>query len=529
MLNKNFYAFYMLFLACIAFSSCNHNQPENDFGNHDATKPVYTIMYYGIGGGDLDYDCEYEISTIMNSLFKNDVSIRAFVQMKYSREADFWEKIDETIKNQGGSRKDYEIAGSFSTVYRYEALPTMVNNKGVMNPLPESAKYGTQGDQAAFFSPDSIASFINYCKAMNPESEKYILIFVDHGGGFSPFSDYTKSAGPAHMPQAFAYDPVFDNQATTIFEVREGIEKSQLGKKLDMLMYDCCMMNAIENLGELTSLTRFTLASGHTTIANNFRNLIDQLYLTLGDYQSDVDSYKIFADKCIEVSRRKYETTKDPKSYYVDWVLTDMQQIPGVLSSLKTFTDAIVAYRDKETLTGQELYNKYAQAAEACWHYCDNEPFYDLADYAYALQKVLNDAEVTAAYNALNEAIMKADIHHSYTYHELFNRDLSYSINIGAQGWLRCGFKQATDSSTGEVCYECVDKDGNLGWFYPNTGEILVDYEKRKHKNYSWANSFGKTVFEQTTGWSRWMEKNPAMPFNNPPIDEIWDTNGVEQ
>ena len=100
--------------------------------------------------------------------------------------------------------------------------------------------------------------------------------------------------------------------------------------------------------------------------------------------------------------------------------------------------------------------------------------------------------------------------------------NLSYSINIGAQGYLRADFNKE------HISFGCVDKNGNVGFYYPETGAIVADPGNQfASPRYAWQYSFGQTAFEQTTGWTRWLEKNPAMPHNNPPDDNIWDTNGL--
>ena len=46
---------------------------------------------------------------------------------------------------------------------------------------------------------------------------------------------------------------------------------------------------------------------------------------------------------------------------------------------------------------------------------------------------------------------------------------------------------------------------------------------------YNWTYSYAKSVFEQKTGWTRWVKLNPVMPFNNPPFGDDGDTNGMQE
>lgn len=520
-----------LFVLCsvgATFMACNSNEPdEAKAKNHDMTKPEYTIMFYTVGGGDLDYSIEGDLMRAMDALYPNDVSVRFFVQMKYSNEQTYWKKRKE--KNPDADMSKYKLqGGEFSTVYRYELLPSMLSeDKKTMLKLPESAKYGNQGDQAAFYNPDSITSFINYCKAANPNADKYILILSDHGGGYSPLNDFDKSAAnanPAHMPsirRSVCFDPELKGGSITPLELKDGILKSNV-KKFDLIFFDCCLLNIVDVICETTDIAKYTLASGHSTSGCDYGALVKELYLTVGGYNSQVDAFMRYTQNCADVHYYRYKNgSTDVRDYYIDWALTQTDQLPAMMNAMKTFTDAVCAYYDKETLSAAELLDKYQKAADAPWHYVDIYPYYDLAAYAYALAYVMNDQEVTNAYNNLFKTIDNAIIYHSYANNAKDN-NLSYSINIGAKGYLRMDFNKE------HTTFACFDKDGNVGFYNPNTCEIIAnpgnEYASPK---FAWKNSFEQTAFEKATGWTRWMVKNPAMPNNNPPVDDIWDTNGL--
>ena len=516
-----------MLLACVCFfASCNQNNPENMAGNHDMTKPEYTIMFYTVGGGDLDYSTECQLVDGLRMLFNGDVSVRFFVQMKYSNETTYWKKMSEKHKTQAELDQRKIHGGEFSTVYRYELLPSMLSSdKQYMNKLPQSAKYGNQGDAAAFYEPDSIASFINYCKAANPKASKYILILSDHGGGYFPSNDYDKAGTTSHSigkRRSVCFDPELNNYSISLEELRDGIKKSALDKKLDLIFYDCCLMNMIENMGDLAEVTDYVLASGHSTSGCDYGNLINQLYYTLGNYQSQIEAFINYTDDCSAVHQERYKNgSDDVRDYYVDWALTQTSKIPAVLTDMKSFTDAVCNYFDKETLTGSELYNKYAIAANYPWKYVDIYAYYDLLEYAYALADLAQDQAVTTAYENLRNSVNNAIIRHSFA-NNIKDMTLSFSINIGAKGYICVDFNPKNSERY------CYGENGKVGIFNPQTGEIRID-EGNTYANakYSWQNSYEKTVFDQQTGWTRWLRKNPAMPYKNRPDDQVWDTNGI--
>ena len=524
--NKIFRTYFVLLFLGLCFSACNPNEPsEKKAQNHDMTKPEYTIMFYTVGGGDLDYSIEDDLKRAMYMLYPNDVSVRFFVQMKYSNEQTYWKKRKE--KNPTADMKLYELqGGEFSTVYRYELLPSMLSSdKKMMLKLPESAKYGNQGDKAAFYEPDSIASFINYCKAANPHADKYILILSDHGGGFFPMNDFDKSYSNASakpgIRRSVCFDPELKGGSITPLELKEGIQKSSV-KKFDLLFYDCCLMNIVDVICETTDIATYTLASDHSISGCDYGGLIYELYLQLGGYQSQVDAFANYTQNCSYVHQERYKNgSTDVRNYYIDWALTQTDQLPAMMSAMKSFTDAVCNYFDKETLSAADRLAKYQQASDYPWHYIDSYPYYDLLGYAFALARTMSDEQVTQAYNNLVLAVSNAIIFHTYANNAKDN-NLSYSINIGAQGYLRVDFDKE------HTAFGCFDKDGNVGFYYPETGAIVADPGNQfANPKYAWQYSFGQTAFEKTTGWTRWLEKNPAMPNNNPPDDNIWDTNGL--
>lgn len=510
--------------------SCKPNDPEQE--KHDSSKPVYTVMLYTIGGGDLDFDTENDIVNGLTGLAANDAGIRFFVQMKYSDEATYWTKMEKRIEESQGkfSRKDYELyGGKFSTVYRYEALPSMLT-KDSANLLPlDIYEYGSQGDAAAFYEPDSIASFIRYCKAQNPEAEKYILILSNHGGGFSPITDYVKANANANakarIKSGIGYDPQVNGVCINMQELKEGIRKAGLGKKLELLLFDCCLMNDIEILSEVTDVADYALASGHTTTGCSYYELFEQLYAVIDGERQAVDAYRNCAKSFADINYKRYQAGGNISNRYVDWVLTDMNQVSGgVLPALKQFVDAACTAYSKEMGSKSEQYAKYKQASGTAWHYVDNSPLYDLCGYTKALAEVMQDETVTTAHNNLQKAVEAATLERAYADYTVINTALSYSINIGALGYLRYEFT-LEEGSHGFGCY---DENGSYGYFNAATGEIRLGFDiEDDNPKYAWANSYGHMTFEQQTGWTKWLKLNPAMPFANPPHDDIWDTNGV--
>lgn len=532
-MKKNFiYPMLVLLIMGFMLPSCKSNDNDSDPGielteEHDRTKPAVTVMLYCVGGGDLDALEDGDIYDAANAMFKEDVSVRFFVQMKYSDRDTYWEKLE----NKNGKplteqeRKDYTPYGESNTVYRYELLPSLLKNQKIA--LTKDLIFG-QYAGTEFHQPDSIAHFINYCHSQNPQAQHHVLILSNHGGGYNVSMDFDKSQRPNSAPQmrmGVNYDPAANNDCTNLDELHEGIARGlRLSglQKLDVLYYDCCLMNGIEVVSGMTDVADYILASGHTTTGGDYRNMLDQLYLAVGGHKTFLQAWKDYTTRSSEIHYERYIKTKSITNKYVDWVLTDSKAFEAVLPKMKTFVDAICAKYDKDINAGvseSDLFDKYKDAACKCYHYCDDAPIYDLSDYAKRLTEAMKDAEVTDAYQALEASLKSAQVSHTYADKNNIKKDLSYTINLGAKGFLRFEF----NDEEGLGMFECYDYLGRLGYYYRADNTVQLSDDKRDDGDkplYAWKNSYDKTKFEKETGWTRWLKRNPVMP------DDINDYEG---
>ena len=218
----------------------------------------YTVMLYTVGGGNLDSQIETDIKRAANAIKADSKKVRYLVQYKYSSQAGINKSLSFTPSGKAGH------------VYRYEASPSIVNTeKSPALLLKDDYLYGTQHEKAEFFQPDSIANFIKYCKKVAP-AKNYILVFSDHGGGYSVNQDYLKSLEKVGT-RGLVFDDNLGGRGITCKEIRTALETS--GIHLTMLYFDCCLMNNMETLSELTELTDYVLASGHTNAGETTRCL----------------------------------------------------------------------------------------------------------------------------------------------------------------------------------------------------------------------------------------------------------------
>jgi len=476
------------------------DKPVSDVPAETTPEADYTVMLYTVGGGNLDSQIETDIRRAASAIKTDNKKVRYMVQYKYSSNA----SLNSSV---------FTPSGKPSYVYRYEATPAIVNTEDSPKLLlKDSQIYGTQNEKAEFFQPDSIVSFMKYCKQVAP-AKNYILVFSDHGGGYSVTDDYDKSLEQAGT-RATCFDDNLAQRGITCKEIRAALEKS--GMHLTMLYFDCCLMNNMETLSELTSLTDYVLASGHTNAGGNQQNFVEELYkASAGDAFTDAMSR--FAKKCAEYNHNIWVVQKSSWARNVDFVLTDMKKFPAVLTALKSYVD--FAIRNKK----DDMADDYQFAAAGCYQYYPGVPLYDLGDYCIKLQENVYGhlADEWQYHDNLENALKAAQVCHYYSiqsegYGEITPHMLSYNVSLGANGFI--GSTILINEPTKIYGY---NKDGYRVKL--DTKTLELETVGKATPWYAWSQTYNLLEFDKQTGWSRWIEANTGYPMNNPPYDDADD------
>ena len=486
-------------LAVTMFTSCVE---KADNPSSDVTPVVeetdYTVMLYTVGGGNLDYNLEQDIAKAAAAIKNDNKKVRYIVQYKYSSE------------NSLAMNPYFVPSGKAGHLYRYEATPAIVNPaESPMLLLKDNQIYGTQNAAAELYQPDSIANFMKYCKQVAP-AKNYILVISDHGNGYGQVDDYDKSLFNNPMTRSVVMDDNLDSKSISCKELRAGLEKS--GMHLTMLYFDCCLMNNMETLSELTALTDYVLASGHTIAAGNHTAFVEELYkASAGDAFTEAMSR--YARKCTEFNYEVWEEQGSEWARNVDFVLTDMKKFPAILPALKAYVDYIVANKS------DDYADEYQYAASECYQYYPDAPLYDLRDYCEKLNTNVygSDPDQWMLYDNLENALEAAQVCHHYSiqsegYEEITPYWLSYNVNLGAKGFIGCSRIRGEPTKI-----YGVNKDGYITTLDMNTFEQSTMGVAQEAC--SWSNTYYLLEFDKQTGWSRWLEANTGYPMNNPPYD----------
>jgi len=477
----------------------------------------YNMMIYSVGGGNLDDNMEEELEDLMLYRELDSTNVAIFVQMKYSS-AEGIRQQKLRSKNKFGEK--YVPGGKPATVYRYEMtddLMPLEDKKDDINHYFELTAAERWGDaHAEMFQPDSVASFVRYCKREAP-ADNYVMVMYGHGSGWAVDApeDQYHDVGMSHI--GVLLDDNLKQRAMTARELRQGLERA--GVHLKLLYLDCCMLNNIEFLSELTGVTDYVIASGHTNRGGSFSHFLKALEsIAQGcDFKREMTAYL----DSVALEHNDYlppsKDTKVPMNK--DFVLTDMKKLPAVWGAMRRFIDYLCKYE-----AGSD--DDYVEASTKCYQYFNDEPMYDMLDYCRLLVEgpYRDSQELRGIYNELKRAVRAAQVYHAYAldHTELkVNYPLSYSITLGAQGKLQDNFKEGYSGD--HLGYRCYNDEGHPVLWQASRNRFLAITDEAPNVQTEWKNTIYTTEFEKRTGWSRWLKLNPAMPLHNPPYNDNYD------
>ena len=203
------------------------DQGGNQGGSADKAK--YTIMFYGCGGGDVDEMLTEAIKDVQKELNVNNNQVRFAVMYSMS-------------KNYAGE------LGNAGCTYRYELTPKMdISKEGY-----HKKYFYKNASEVKLYDVSTIVEYINWVK-QNVPAENYILMPVNHGGGF----DLDHEA----LSRAIAYD---DNQGKRGIPTKAFAEAlKQTNTHMKAIYWYGCMMGQLEVLTEVAPYCDFQFASSH--------------------------------------------------------------------------------------------------------------------------------------------------------------------------------------------------------------------------------------------------------------------------
>ena len=555
---KKILFFAAMLLAGLTFTACSDDNPVNSGGTTPGegggTTPAtqkcdIVLMYYGIGGSNLDQTAEEMLLNVVEEQDKH-ANVRTFVQFKYSKERD------------SEFTTFYAMSGDYGCAYRFEANAATANLKywGSMGENWESGENAQKpflltadmkvGDGSyKMYDPQNLAAFMNWCRQQAPDAKVYVLAFGDHGGGYNITKDYDKSNA---QTRGVMYDDNIEGKpCMSPTEIATAI--NSVNKKIDMVFFDCCIMNNLEVLGELqaTNLVDYVFASGHDVSHTQLSMLCTDLSAAFnkGNY---LDGAKQFVTDITKYTEDRYLLIPRLQDKNKDYTLTDLSKLPTAFASIKAVADYLSKIPEEELNAKEE---GFSEAAGLAYQYVNNRPLYDMGSYLEHLEKYALPGDNTfkaLADKAVSDLRACQVAHQEYNYISDTEKirtpyNLTYSVTLGFTS-SRLDFSRVTNGSKdvqkqgvimtyikggqGEVnnlYYNDYFLENGLNYYseWSKDQEVNVlyvtNYDEKGSKGAAyknWKATYCTTIFDKSTGWSNWMRVNTGIPYDNPPKDD---------
>lgn len=312
--------FFITLMALTAAMLCSCSNSESSPSPEESGNN-YLVMFYGLGGGDLD-TCI--ISNIIQAIDEGGN-----------------EKLNMTFEYKVSTslQKNAECA-NFNGVRRF----TLSDNAHLKGKFQSMSKKYPKLDKDAFAyymkelktekiggadynmtSAESLADFIKWSKSKYPAAKRTILVLSDHGSGWNIHRDGMRGT------RAILFDDNLKDKNLTAQDVVDGITN---GGGVDLLYEDACLMSMYENLYTYAKAVRFLMVTQEVTAddGGDYRKLLS-LLKNAGTGDAELEgAMHTYADYC---TSDQWWSRKDGELLYNDLGLYDLSKLGAVTPVLQ--------------------------------------------------------------------------------------------------------------------------------------------------------------------------------------------------
>ncbi len=488
-------------------TSCTTNNADNPVnGGDDTGLAEYTIIYYGNGGGNVDYS----IIPMLEDFYKAapEVYKRVNVVMQYKYSSDVRLKIQSDM-----FADDAELLGS-------QTVRCVVD--------PTKTFYSQRTDPANFHGerngditcPDSLTNYIKWAVKAYP-AKKYMLILSDHGGGYRPDDDLPENIAWASR-RGLLYDDGYLNENYekkhfTVSSLTRAIRQSNV--HFETIYMLACMMNNMEYLFEMKDLCDYYIAS--TYIMPNTGGALNVLAEQLAQHPTDVEqALAAFCKADVESWDEGWEIDETTPEY-TDLTVTRTANLDQLGAILREFTDRLCYTYANGTA-------EQRQRIDECTLHCvkvhNKHPFYDIAKYISSIIMALPEIYDYAFYDTFADTFNAGLVAQYYSrYLMAHNYQVDYSVLLGAEGAYSyvttgLGYKDGHVIMNEPKKLQTNKADGTVEFYDLEATDETLTYFNATFNSYGkpWrstlADTYEQLTFDRIVGWSRWLKMNSQQP-----------------
>jgi hypothetical protein len=218
-------------------------------------------------------------------------------------------------------------------------------------------------------------------------------------------------------PRAVIYDDNLEKYGMSAADVGRGIAAS--GVNIEMVYYGACLMNMLENLGELKSAdVHYTMASAHTLMG------IQGIYDRLMDVLDEDDPLPALMQKyCTQLvdNWNDYKDKTPDTEFQADVAFTDLTKLDPVFAAVKELAEELRAVYEANKAFFDEYKDTYPIDKNAPYFYDMDFPiresnaqviylFADILDYArYLTESLPANTKLAELYGTLYSLLIDHD------------------------------------------------------------------------------------------------------------------------
>ena len=281
------------FLTAIAFALFLVVIPGCDKEN-DPSDPVkidHVIMYYTVGGGNLDENQVKDLLYMYEVISDNNITNVA---------------VSAFFKPSPSYYEDYPGILHFTTDVNRMSSLTVADIKNVSFKTLEKVTDVTLMDNAdvVFNTSAYLSKCIGIMKEEYPDAANYTLVVSNHGGAYDYMDEIwsdtedTKAIGYGDESSTGAsYAPL---GASTLLR---GVEKG--GVDFCTFVTDACIMATQENIAEYRKAFRYAMLSAEVTTGDIMQHIVKNLAKTGSDLSGLKSAYKNVVDAYVAANERE--------------------------------------------------------------------------------------------------------------------------------------------------------------------------------------------------------------------------------
>ena len=494
----------LLFCGASVFTACNSDDNAVDSINSNESEMAdYAILFYGYGGGNLDYDILNNIKQFYAADPASYDKVKIAVQYKFSSQEEFEQLLMiydpdnfDDPQEKAEAAEYLEEMKSWIAKWQnrccYTFRFTVNPEKTVEQQMVADNVHGCNNDHIA--TADSLLAFIDWAAKACP-AKHYVLLLSDHGAGYMPNEDLPYT--PQNTTRSFFIDNNKKEQLT-VNALKYAIANASI--KPQVVYFDACLMNCFEYQFELKDYTDYIVASSFVVPGwgGDYTVLTNKLAGCNEDTESALKEYN---KACVEQWDKNFgdETVES----FTDMTVVRTRGLDAFGQKVRSFTDKLLQVYQSSDEKRSAVNTATANALKV---YRD-KPFYDL--FIYATMLAAKAPELEDLYFEMKKSYDDECLVAHQTCAYLRAQGINGSVLLGWEGQYEDIYWQY-DKGSWVFSESAVFKPDGKVELYIEEAETEVNDVQRWASTF--ADTYEQTAFDKATGWSRWIKINKQRP-----------------